>query len=53
MRIVFLAIVVILNYYHLTYSKYLWTKGQKKQALGVFFLIVFSVLMFGIYTFSG
>ncbi|MGI6112864.1 MAG: hypothetical protein ACOYEJ_01935 [Mahellales bacterium] len=53
MRIVFFIAIVITNLYPLTYCRYLWTKGQKKQALGVFFIIVFSIITFGMYTFNG
>ncbi|HHX95874.1 MAG TPA: hypothetical protein GX687_00180 [Clostridia bacterium] len=48
-KLVFLLIAVIVCFYTFTFAHWLWREKMTKQAWGVFFLTLFSLIYFLLY----
>jgi hypothetical protein len=50
MRYILILLILIVNYYPLTYGKYLWNTGKRSGALGVMLIVAVSTISFVIYS---
>jgi hypothetical protein len=49
MKYIIMLFVLFVNYYPLTYSKYLWNTGNRTGALGVVAIVAISIIAVIVY----